>query len=79
MVLTLLGIGTLGTGYYIAVTTKNAIAALGVYFVAVILVIIGTYCLFSAVSIAVLKALRRNKRFFYKTGNFMASPVCCTA
>ena len=69
--LTLLGIGTLGTGYYIAVTTKNAIAALGVYFVAVILVIIGTYCLFSAVSIAVLKALRRNKRFYYKTGNFI--------
>ena len=34
-------------------------------------VIIGTYCLFSAVSIAVLKALRRNKRFYYKTGNFI--------
>ena len=69
--LTLLGIGTLGTGYYIAVTTKNAFDALSVYFVAVILVIIGTYCLFSAVSIAVLKALRRNKRFYYKTGNFI--------
>ena len=69
--LTLLGIGTLGAGYYIAVTTKDAIDALGVYFVAVILVIIGTYCLFSAVSIAVLKALRRNKRFYYKTGNFI--------
>lgn len=69
--LTLLGIGSLGAGYYIAVTTKDAIVALGVYFVAVILVIIGTYCLFSAVSIAVLKALRRNKRFYYKTGNFI--------
>lgn len=69
--LTLLGIGSLGAGYYIAVTTKNAFDALGVYFVAVILVIIGTYCLFSAVSIAVLKALRRNKRFYYKTGNFI--------
>lgn len=69
--LTLLGIGSLGTGYYIAVTTKNAFDALSVYFLAVILVIIGTYCLFSAVSIAVLKALRRNKRFYYKTGNFI--------
>ena len=69
--LTLLGIGSLGAGYYIAVTTKDAIVSLCVYFVAVILVIIGTYCLFSAVSIAVLKALRRNKRFYYKTGNFI--------
>ena len=41
------------------------------YFVAVFLVIIGTYCLFTAVSIAVLKALRANKKFYYKTDHFI--------
>lgn len=70
-VLTVLGVLSLGGGYYIAVNTKDAMSALAVYFGAVFLVIIGTYCLFSAVSIAVLKALRRNKRFYYKTGNFI--------
>jgi putative ABC transport system permease protein len=43
------------------------------YFVAVILVIIGTYCLFTAVSISILKLLRRNKRFYYKTKNFIGT------
>ena len=45
--------------------------AIAFYFVAVFLVIIGTYCLFTAVSIFVLKALRRNKRFYYKTSHFI--------
>jgi len=66
-----LGVLCLGTGYYLAVSIKDSLSALSMYFVAVILVIIGTYCLFSAVSIAVLKALRKNKRFYYKTGNFI--------
>ena len=70
-VLTVLGIVSLGAGYYIAVNTKDAMSALAIYFVAVFLVIIGTYCLFAAVSIAVLKALRKNKRFYYKTSNFI--------
>ena len=63
----ILGIGSLGAGYYIAVTTRDALRALEMYFVAVVLVIIGTYCLFAAVSIAVLKALRQNKRLYYQT------------
>ena len=69
--LTLLGVVSLGAGYYIAISTTNAAMAVGIYFVAVFLVIIGTYCLFSAVSVAILKALRRNKSFFYRTGNFI--------
>ena len=69
--LTVLGLLSLGGGYAIALTTHNSIQAIGVYFVAVFLVIIGTYCLFSAVSVAVLKALRKNKGFFYRTGNFI--------
>ena len=67
----LLGVLTLGGGYYLAVVIKNPIDALANYFVAVALVILGTYCLFSAVSILVLKLMRYDRRFYYKTGNFI--------
>ena len=68
----LIGVVSLGGGYYIAITTESPIAVLGLFFVAVILVIIGTYCLFTAGSIAILKTLRRNKRFYYRTNPFIA-------
>jgi len=70
-ILALIGVITLGGGYYIAITTKSAIKAILVYFIAVFLVIIGTYCLFTAISIVVLKQLRRNKKLYYKTKNFI--------
>ena len=69
--LALLGVLTLGGGYYLAITTENPVAALSGFFIAVILVIIGTYCLFTAGSIAVLKLLRRSKRYYYKTRHFV--------
>lgn len=62
----------LGAGYYIAITTESPLTAIALFFVAVILVIIGTYCLFTAGSIAVLKALKKNKKFYYKPANFTA-------
>ena len=65
------GVLTMGAGYFIAVVTKDPAIALGLYFIAVILVIIGTYCLFTAGSIALLKLLRRNKDFYYQTGHFI--------
>ena len=68
----LLGFICLGTGYYIAVTTTNPIAALMLFFVAVILVIIGTYLVFTAGSIVLLKALRKNKNYYYKTKHFIS-------
>ena len=52
-------------------TTRSAMMALGMYFIAVLLVIIETYCLFTSVSIAVLKALRANKKFYYQTDHFI--------
>ena len=70
-VMTLLGVAALGAGYYIAIAAQTGVDALAAYFVAVGLVIIGTYCLFTAVSIFVLKALRRNKRFYYQTSHFI--------
>ncbi|MBD5153037.1 MAG: FtsX-like permease family protein [Oscillibacter sp.] len=69
--MTLLGVATLSWGYYIAVTTRTGMDAIITYFGAVALVIIGTYCLFTAVSIFVLKALRKNKKFYYKTSHFI--------
>ncbi|MDE6841302.1 MAG: ABC transporter permease [Oscillospiraceae bacterium] len=61
----------LGAGYFIAVTTKDPALAMAFYFLAVILVIIGTYCLFTAGSIALLKILRKNRGFYYQTGHFI--------
>lgn len=69
--LALAGFVTLGAGYFIALTTKSAMDALVVYFLAVLLVIVGTYCLFTAGSVVVLKALRKNKAYYYQTPHFI--------
>ena len=65
--LALLGVILLGAGYYIAVTVKNPITAFMLFFAAVVLVIAGTYLLFTAGSIALLKLLRKNKNYYYRT------------
>ena len=67
----ILGILALGGGYAIAVFTNNAGMAFALYFPAVILVIIGTYALFTAVSIVALKALRKNERYYYQPRHFI--------
>ena len=59
-------------GYAIALTTRNPVNALMLFFVAVILVMLGTYRLFTAGSIALLKRLRANKGFYYQTRHFTA-------
>jgi putative ABC transport system permease protein len=68
--LTLVGILCLGGGYYIAQTTESPLAAISQFFIAVILVIIGTYALFTAGSIALLKYLKKKKTFYYQTRHF---------
>lgn len=70
IILTLIGIGSMGWGYWFALTVESPFAAFTLFFAAVILVVIGTYCLFTAGSIAVLKILRKNKRYYYRTKNF---------
>lgn len=70
--LTLVGIIFLGAGYVVAMLVDNPGMAVAVYFLAVFAVIIGTYCLFTSISIAVLKALRRNKRYYYKAKHFIS-------
>lgn len=64
------GVLTTGAGYYLAVTCKSSLEALSVFFLAIVLVAVGTHCLFSAGSIAVLKILRKNKAYYYKLNHF---------
>lgn len=71
-IMTIIGVTALCTGYGIALNVKSPISALFLFFGAVILVMIGTYAIFTAGSIAVLKFLRKQKNFYYKTGNFIS-------
>lgn len=58
-------------GYYLAVTVQEVIMAVNIFFVAVLLVIAGTYILFVSVSIAFLKILKGNKKYYYQTTHFI--------
>ena len=69
-ILALLGAVCLAAGYIISLRTNAALYAIQYFFPAVILVIIGTYLTFIALSIVVLKALRKNRRYYYKTSHF---------
>lgn len=70
--LALAGLVSVGGGYYIAVTVSDPLASLLLFFVAVVLVIIGTYLLFTAGSIALLKILRKNRKYYYRTRHFVS-------
>ena len=70
--LALAGLVSVGGGYYIAVTVSDPVASLLLFFVAVVLVIIGTYLLFTAGSIALLKILRKNRKYYYRTRHFVS-------
>ena len=71
-ILAVLGALLLGAGYYMAVTITSPLEALLYFFVAVLLVILGTYLLFITGITALLKLLKKNKRFYYKTSHFTA-------
>lgn len=70
--LTFFGVLSLGAGYYIALTTESPLEAITAFFVAVICVVLGTYALFVAGSIAFLKMMRKNKNYYYKMKHFTA-------
>lgn len=70
LLLAVFGAACLAAGYYIAITTEDVMGVLSLFFVAVLLVIVGTYALFTAGSIAFLKLLRSNKRYYYQTKHF---------
>lgn len=71
-ILVIVGLITMGIGYYISITVTSPLQALFIFFIAVLLVIAGTYMLFTAGSIALLKILRKNKKFYYKIEHFTA-------
>ncbi|HIU75244.1 MAG TPA: FtsX-like permease family protein [Candidatus Pelethocola excrementipullorum] len=72
VLMAVMGFLCLGAGYYLAVTTTNPVAAIFVLLLAIILVMIGTYFTFTAGSIAILKLLRKNKNYYYKTKHFVS-------
>ena len=69
--LAVIGAALLAAGYGLAVSQRG-ISALTMFFVAVVLVILGTYCLFTAGTIAILKLLRKNRNFYYKPNHFIS-------
>ena len=71
-ILLVIGALFLGGGYFAALTTKGTLDAMIIFFLAVIAVVIGTYLLFISLGSIVLKALRRNKKFYYKAENFLS-------
>lgn len=70
--LAVLGVVILGTAYYLAVSIKSPISALVLFFAAVIMVIIATYMLFTAGSVALCRLLKNNKGYYYKSKHFVS-------
>lgn len=66
------GIVILGVAYYLAVSIKTPLTALTLFFFAVLLVIVATYLLFIAGSVALCKLLQKNKRYYYKSAHFVS-------
>ena len=71
-VLAILGLILLAVAYYLAVTIKQPLVAMAMFFVAVILVILATYLLFIAGSVAVCRMLQKNRRYYYKAKHFVS-------
>ena len=69
---TLVGLMALGGGYYLAQSVTNALLAISTFFLAVILVILGTYLLFNAGITVFLKMLKKNKKYYYKPNNLIS-------
>ena len=74
----LIGFVCLGIGYYLAITTESPISAISIFLLAVILVMAGTYLLFTAGSIVILNFFAAEKNFTTKPAILSASPACFT-
>ena len=69
---TLLGLGAMGYGYYLALSVQNPVTAIMSFFLAVLLVILGTYLLFNAGTTVVLQLLKKKKNYYYKPNNMIS-------
>ena len=69
---TFLGLGSMGYGYYLALSVKDPVTAIMSFFLAVLLVILGTYLLFNAGTTVVLQLLKKKKNYYYKPNNMIS-------
>ena len=68
----ILGVAVLAAAYYISVSIKEPLQALGWFFVAVIMVIAATYLIFIAGSVLLCRILQKNKGYYYKPNHFVS-------
>ena len=68
----LAGVVILAAAYYLAVSITNPLDAIVWFFVAVILVIIGTYLLLVAGSVLLCRVLQKNKKYYYRPEHFVS-------
>lgn len=67
-----IGLILLSAAYYLAITIKNPVSALTIFFGAVIMVIVSTYFLFISGSVTLCRALQKNKKYYYKPQHFVS-------
>ena len=72
MIFALIGVVILGVAYYMAVTIESPLKALQTFFIAVLLVIVATYILFTVGSVALCKVLEKNKNYYYNPNHFVS-------
>lgn len=68
----IIGAALLIGAYVLAVNIKDPVAALGSFFIAVIMVILATYLLFVFGSVLLCRVLQKNKRYYYKPQHFIS-------
>lgn len=71
-IMAVIGVVFLGVGYALSQLVQQAYSAISLFFVAVIFVIVGTYALFIAGSVALAKVLKKNKSYYYKPSHFVS-------
>lgn len=72
IVFAIIGAVLLALAYYIAVTTQSGLGVITMFFIAVLLVIIGTYMLFVSGSVALCRLLMKSKKYYYKANHFVS-------
>lgn len=71
-VLGIAGVILLSAAYILAVSIKEPLQALTIFFIAVIMVIVGTYLVFISGSVLLCKILQKNKRYYYTPRHFVS-------
>ena len=72
VLLGVMGIIALVSGYYLALTTVGLIESINTFFIAVLLVMFATHMIFTSVIALVLKRMQKNKRLYYQPAQFLS-------